>query len=63
MQYAYQSAYCNAIDSFLLSEVVLGTTVNVMPEIVCNMHIAHCNMHIAIESYCFSVGEEKLVVP
>ncbi len=39
---------CN-IDSFLLNEVVLGTKC-ILPKILCNIHIAHRNMHFAIES-------------
>jgi hypothetical protein len=34
---------------FLLNQKDLDSK-TILPKIFCNMHIAHCNMHIAIES-------------
>ena len=39
---------CN-IDSFLLNQKGLDS-MSILPKKFCNMHIVHCNMHIAIES-------------
>jgi len=41
---------CNIdIDSFLLNQKGLES-MSILPKNFCNMHIARCNMHIAIES-------------
>ena len=55
-QYAYYcdvqyacSIYCDAIVSFLLNKKGLES-MSILHKKLCNMHIAHRNMHIAIES-------------
>ena len=37
------------MDYFLLIQMKGLEEVSILPQIFCNMHIAHCNMHIAIE--------------
>ena len=38
------------MDSFLLNQMKGLEEASILLKIFCNMHIAHCNMHIAIES-------------